>query len=358
MRKRFFVLHVIALFPVATFLITCAKEYSYEGGPLAQYTIEGSPTACTPVILSGNYIAGIDVDSSNYLQVTADVTIHGVYQISTIPVNGISFFASGKFTDTGKHLIKLACKGKPVSAGIFTIKIPGNTGCYITLKISNKTPSSYVLSGNTGDCSKPVISGRYIQYKAVTFGDTVVLNVNVAAPGTYKIQTDTANGVSFLASGYFSNIGNQTVTLTSTGTPDHPGLSYFNVHADSSQCNFSIPVEPMLPQAVFVLEYGYDTICQSTTVKGNYITGVQLNNTNTVSFTVGVIVVGNYSIYTNKINGIIFETSGKFSTLGEQTVVLMGRGVPSATGTYFFKPRINGPTPLGGDFCNYSVTVQ
>src|SRR5580765_648864 len=154
MRKLFLLLPVIALFLATMFLITCAKEYSYEGGPLAQYTIEGSPAECAPAILSGNYFAGVAVDESNYLQITLDVTLPGFYMISTIPFDGISFSGSGNFADTGKQVIKLACAGTPDSSGSFTIKITGNTsGCYITLKINNKAPSSYVLSGDPGDCS-------------------------------------------------------------------------------------------------------------------------------------------------------------------------------------------------------------
>jgi len=357
MRKPFLLLPVIALFLATMFLITCAKEYSYEG-PLAQYTMEGSPAECAPAILSGNYFAGVAVDESNYLQITLDVTLRGFYMISTIPVDGISFSASGNFTDTGKQVIKLACAGTPDSSGSFTIKMGGNTtGCYITLKINNKAPSSYVLSGNPGDCSNPVIKGRYIQDKQVTFDDTVVLGVKVATPGTYRIKTDTANGVSFSASGYFPNTGNQTVTLTSKGTPGEAGRFYFNVYADSTQCNFSIPVEPILP-AVYVLEYGYDTVCLHDTARGTYLSGVQLDNTNTVSFSVYATAVGNYSISTNKVNGMVFGTSGKFSVLGEQRMVLTGSGVPSATGTFLFRPFIIGPSPLGGNFCNFSVKVQ
>lgn len=114
----------------------------------------------------------------------------------------------------------------------------------------------------------------------------------------------------------------------------------------------------MLPQAVYVLEFPYDTICQAHIIYGKYVSGVQLNNTNTVSFSVFATVVGNYSIYTNKVNGIVFGTSGKFSELGEQTVVLTGSGVPSAAGTYSFSPAIIGPAPLGGNFCNFYVKVQ
>src|SRR5260221_11750453 len=99
-RKRFLLLPVIALFLATMSLITCAKEYSYEGGPRAQYTIEGSPAECAPAILSGNYFAGVAVDESNYLQITIDVTFRGFYIISSISVDAVSFSAFENFTET------------------------------------------------------------------------------------------------------------------------------------------------------------------------------------------------------------------------------------------------------------------
>lgn len=252
---------------------------------------------------SGNYSAGVAVNESNQLQVTADVTSKGYYNISTIPGNGILFSAVGNFTDTGKQVVTLACIGTPTSAGIFIVKIPGNNGCYITLNVKKKAPSSYTLSGYPADCSNPVISGKYEQYKQLTPNDTVVLYVNVVTPGTFIIQTDTVNGFNFSASGYFSATDNQIVTLSGVGVPNTTGCSFFNVYADSSKCNFSIPVEPGSPQAVYVLEYGYDTIGFHAEIQGNYISGVPLNNTNTVSFFVYAKAVGNYAIFTRKANG-------------------------------------------------------
>lgn len=358
MRNSFLFFSVIILLLFAMLLATCAKEYSYEGGPSAQYSIEGSPAECAPAILSGNYSVGVVVDESNHLQVTADVTSKGYYNISTIPVNGISFSSVGNFTDTGKQLVTLTGIGTPTSAGSFTVKIPGNNGCYITMNVKKKAPSSYTLSGYPADCSNPVISGKYEKDKQLTPDDTVALYVNVATPGTYIIQTDTVNGFSFSASGYFSKTGNQIVTLSSEGVPNTTGRSFFKVYADSSQCNFTIPVAPGLPQAVYVLEYPFDTICQGVKIQGKYISGVQLNNTNTVSFDVFVTVVGNYSIFTMNANGMVFGASGKFSVLGEQTVILSGSGTPSEAGNYKFVPAIIGPAPLGGNYCFYNVNVQ
>jgi uncharacterized protein (TIGR02145 family) len=52
---------------------------------------------------------------------------------------------------------------------------------------------------------------------------TITLVANVTTAGTYTIFTNTVNGVTFSASGTFGSTGNQTVTLTPTGTPTLAG---------------------------------------------------------------------------------------------------------------------------------------
>lgn len=359
MRKPLLIFSALML--VSVILFTCTKEYSYEGGPLAEYSIEGSPAECSPVILSGNYYEGVAADSASYLRITVGVTRAGFYNIFTTPANGISFSATGNFIDTGKQVVTLSCTGKPAAVGSFVIKIPGDNGCYFSLTVKNKTPSGYFLSGYPGDCENPGIGGRYAVNNKITNGDTITLHVTVVTPGTYKIQTDTVNGISFSASGYFSSTGNQTVKLACSGLPDAAGRIFFNVHADSSQCNFSIPIESGSPQAVYVLESGMSggsLYCTPQLVNGSYFSGVSLNNTNTVNITAYVTVIGTYSIYTSKINGMIFGSSGTFTTIGRQTVTLSGSGTPLTAGTFTFSPNIIGPAPIGGSSCGVDINVQ
>src|SRR5437763_109265 len=96
--KRLFLF--IALFSVLSFCITCKKEYSYEGGPLAAYSFKGTPGECAEYVLSGNYYKGAPLDSSDNVKVIADVKQAGSYVITTNTVDGISFSSSGVFTDT------------------------------------------------------------------------------------------------------------------------------------------------------------------------------------------------------------------------------------------------------------------
>ena len=359
MPKRKVVLPVMALFLISIFCVTCAKEYSYEGGPRAQYSIAGSPTECSPAIISGSYLVGVPLDSSNFLQVTANVTLRGSYQISTVPVNGLTFSASGRFSDTGKNIVKLLCSGKPLNEGTFEINIPGNNGCHVTLKVGPKKAASYILNSTTGECSSIAIKGPYIQNTALTNLNTIDVSVTVLSAGTYNIHTDSVNGISFSASGIFTKVGIQTVTLTSKGTPGEVGLADFIVRADSAQCNFNIPVAPKEPLAVYVLESNAPAnTCNFFAVNGNYLKGSQLNSTNTVGFTVYVKTPGNFSISTSKVDGIYFSASGQFTGMGQQVVTLKGNGVPVASGTYDFAPSIIGPAPLGGVVCHFSISVQ
>jgi len=359
MKKPFLILSATVLSSI--FLIRCAKEYSYEGGPQAEYTIEGSPAECAPVVLFGTYTEGIAVDSSDNLQVTVDVTLGGSYNIFTTSANGISFSATGNFTDTGKHVVTLASRGTPVAAGSYVIKIPGTNGCYFTLVVANKAPAGYTLTGSPTDCGNPGIYGRYAVDKDITAVDTVILHVTVTSPGTYNIKTDVVNGISFSGSGYFATTGDQTVKLTCTGAPDTPGRAFFNVQADSSQCSFSVPIETVQPQATYVLQSGTGNnfnACFPHTNQGSYIAGTPLNNSNTVSITAYITVPGNYSIYTAKVDGMVFGSSGNFAATGYQTVVLAGSGTPLSSGTFTYTPTIIGPAPIGGNACDFRIDVQ
>jgi uncharacterized protein (TIGR02145 family) len=62
-----------------------------------------------------------------------------------------------------------------------------------------------------------------VQGTSATGGATVTLEASVTTAGTYTVFTNTVNGVTFSASGTFAGTGNQTVTLTATGTPTLAG---------------------------------------------------------------------------------------------------------------------------------------
>ena len=360
MKKISFTYTIVCLLTLALFA-SCKKEYSYEGGLQAQYIVEGSPADCSPAVLSGFYVEGTAVGTGNTLQITIDVTRTGNYTIYTLPNDGVSFTASGNFADTGLHVVILKGSGAPDTAGIFTLKIPGEGGCNIMLNIMKKAPASYTLSGYPNDCGNPLIGGIYVVGTSIKPDDNVTLHVIVNTPGDYSISTDTIGGISFAASGQFTTSGAQTVVLGCNGLPENPGLFYFNVKADSSACSFSVPVQNAEPLATYVLQSGIgpsELVCTPQSIQGTYTAGKALNSSNTITISPYATLPGNYTISTNRINGVIFSASGNFPTAGAYSVSLMGSGTPQAPGTYTFTPQIIGPSPIGGASCDVSVSVQ
>jgi hypothetical protein len=99
-------------------------------------------------------------------------------------------------------------------------------------------------------------------------------------------------------------------------------------------------------------------VCAPQSVQGTYTANTPLNAANTMTITAFVKVLGNYTISTDKINGIIFSRSGTFTTPGEQSVTLYGSGVPIQSGTFTFVPQIVGPAPIGGESCGVDLVIQ
>lgn len=342
-------------------LASCQKEYSFEGGPQAAYVIEGSPTTCMPATISGFYIAGSPTGAGNTLQLTVDVNRSGNYTIFSLPADGISFSTSGNFADTGIHVVTLQCAGIPDTVGTALINIYGDNGCFVTVNVLKKAPASYSLVGYPVDCSSPTIAGNYIAGTNIMTSNTLTLQVIVNTPGNYKIATDTIDGFSFSTSGTFGASGTQTVVLNGLGIPDSPGLWFFTVHSDSSQCDFSIPVRSAEPLATYVLQSGTGAsslICSPQSIQGTYTAGVALNSTNTITISPYATLPGNYAISTGRINGILFSASGNFQAAGPYLIALKGTGTPLAAGTFTFTPFIIGPAPIGGKSCDVTITVN
>ncbi len=353
MRKPFIFIAALLIF----FCITCKKEYSYEGGPLALYTLNGAPNECQNYVVLGNYYHGVSLDTTDVVKVIADVRLAGRYFIVSDTVDGISFSSSGTFMDTGFQPITLVGSGVPASIGSFTIEVLGDSSCTFSVNVNDLPQATYTLSGTPNDCTAPIISGTYYTGKTLNDSNTVTENVLVAATGSYSISTNVIDGISFSASGVFAATGNQQIVLQGSGTINNSGRFYFTTTAVTSQCTFSIPVESNAPYASYVLESGLD-VCAEHTVSGSYIANTPLNIADSLTLEVYVSVVGNFTVATSKLNGIIFSNLGSFTTTGDQIIALYGKGTPVSSGTFTFVPEIIGYDPLGGESCGIDVTVQ
>lgn len=214
---------------------SCQKEYSYEGGPVANgaepvnFILEGAPDSCFDYVLNGNYSQGLALADDNTVTVMVNVFIPGPYSIKTGTVDGISFSKAGTFTSTGSQQLVLQGTGKPVNPGTFIFK--PNTGlssCTFNVTVSKEEPSaSYQLATNPdGTCSSYSAPGSYYHGTPLN-NNIIVVTVNVDVPGYFNISTNTLNGITFSRTGKFTTTGLQKVQLIGKGTPEKVGVFVF-----------------------------------------------------------------------------------------------------------------------------------
>lgn len=356
------------MFVLATsvFLLNaCEKEYSYEGGGFvnsetAVYNITDSSGNCSMQV-SGAYYTGTALTAGNVVTIEVYVTDTGTYNINTAIINGIQFSASGTFITTGTQTIALTGSGSPGSAGDFNYSIKGSCSFAIHVTQAPVVNGVFTLVGAPDQCTDALVSGTYISGRAVTSANTIVIKADVSSPGPYSIQTDTLDNISFSASGTFTNAGIQTITLTATGTPQHPSNLSFNIDGGASLCDVDVTVRNPEPLASYVLESGFGNtiaLCTGYTLSGDYIQGTPLTNSNYIALQVYVAETGNFTIATNVVNGVQFSYTGTFTATGTQHVNLYGSGTPAASGIFQFIPEIVGPHPIGGERCGLGVTFQ
>ena len=200
------------------------------------------------------------------------------------------------------------------------------------------------------NCINTNASGIYNKGTALNTTNTVLINVTVDTIGTYTIATANIYGVVFKASGIFTSVGAQTISLQGFGTPLSTGSYNFIPGADG--CKFPITFSSngsLAKDAVFALMGSPDS-CISTLVMGEYKKGIALNNTDSIVLKVNVGKPGTYSINTNANNGVIFLANGTFTGTGVTSVTMFGIGTPAFAGTFNFIPGSNG--------CFFTISVK
>jgi len=98
-------------------------------------------------------------------------------------------------------------------------------------------------SAITGDCLPKTVNGKYsVGVPLVADTNTISVNVNVTAAGTYLISTDTVNGFYFNSTGRFTTTGSNSIKLRSNGTPFAAGVNNFRISFDSTFCDVQVTV--------------------------------------------------------------------------------------------------------------------
>ena len=211
------------------------------------------------------------------------------------------------------------------------------------------------LKNDSGQCRQASVKGSYVTNVAMQDSNYVIVQVNFASAGRYKISTDTSNGFSFLDSGVTVATGLQSIRLKASGTPIAARQTSFFVTFDTSSCSFTIPVTDTAANsatpAVYTLA-GSPGNCANALVQGTYKAGTQLTSSNQVSIQLNVTKPGSYSISAGPLGGMSFGARGIFTTTGLQTVLLQGSGTPAAAGNDTI------PITAGGTSCSFVVTVS
>jgi hypothetical protein len=122
---------------LVTFTVTFGSSTCTFGITVAAGAGPGTFTAnCSSAIVNGTYKAGTALTATNTVDITVNVTAIGTYNISTAPMNGMTFAKSGTFTATGPITITLVGAGTPGTAGTSNIPMPGTTPCTFPVTVT------------------------------------------------------------------------------------------------------------------------------------------------------------------------------------------------------------------------------
>jgi hypothetical protein len=268
----------------------------------------GSPNACAPIIVSGNYSPGTTMGAGNIATVQVNVTTAGLINITTDTVAGIWFNFSGSMALGNNQNVTLTAHntipaGTTTGLKQFKVKL-GTSQC--TFDVNVAAPAS-----GTVNCSGAAPVGSYnatVVLDPVT--NTVQISVNVTTAGAYNITTDTVdtptNGIWFDASGTFPTApATVNVTLAGHGTPAAAGTFQLTVKFGTSTCTFSCTVAPPINTDHFPLTanswWSYDDVDGIIVTAGDSLYRLNINP---------ITLAGNtYRIFQNHDNTTLTDSS-------------------------------------------------
>lgn len=352
---------------------------------VASYNCAGTSTGTMTV---GTAVSGVSQT------VTANVTTVGAYNITTAPVNGITWSASGTFSGTGNQTITLNASGTPTTLGAnsFTLNTTPNcsfsrnvmsefTGTVCTTQITYASyPANVTIGGNfvsvikTGSPSTAAY-GTYCgvglpgnpQAPATSVGQQITYdftaplkNVQVLAIDfdTNDAHTVTAfmdatpvpvqlskfggtcqNDFVSTQSGNSASIARPTGSLSNivyniSSTTPYNKITFTGVSGTTSHalmfCNATAFPNATSGGTAVVSAY----TCSTASAGNLYVNTAPSSVTQTI--TANVTTVGTYSITTNEVDGVSFNAAGTFTAVGPQDIVLRATGTPTAIGTKTF----------------------
>jgi hypothetical protein len=200
------------------------------------------------------------------------------------------------------------------------------------------------------------VNGTYVKGKTLTPSNTLSVPVTVSKKGTYNIVAVSANGYSFSAGGQFMVGGAYTLTLAGLGTPTQATtsgdeLTFLdnNIDITDAVLKITVTVDSISPE--YTCNCG--TIVNNATLKPSQAATGSLD----LDISVPLDAIGaQYSITTNKVNGVQFSGSGTLLG-GVQRVSLIANGTPAKSGQQTFTITTNS-TATSGTTCSVNLPIQ
>lgn len=210
----------------------------------AVYSLGGAGGSCSGAILNGTYVQGLALASNNTLVLNITLTSPGAYSISTPTINGVTFSGSG-FLSAGATTVTLFGTGTPLSSGIYYFPVTGaGSSCNFSVSFLPSTSLAvFTLGGAPNNCTGATLSGAFDIGVPMNSSNSVVITVNVSSVGSYSITTANLVGIVFSATGVFTSLGTQNVTLFASGTPNNSGVYVFPILNNAGgSCSFTVSI--------------------------------------------------------------------------------------------------------------------
>lgn len=128
------------------------------------------------------------------------------------------------------------------ATGLFIFNLDSN--CFQYFNGTNWSKCLGEVKKNKLDCNSATVNGSFVVGQPLTGVNTITINVLVNVIDTFSISTNTLNGYSFSATGVFTFIGLNTITLYGSGTPVTAQNDNFTITfaGNTTTCNKTVSV--------------------------------------------------------------------------------------------------------------------
>jgi len=314
-------------------------------GNLIWGTCPGNITSldCNNAQHSGTLIEGVAAVqiSSTIAYTGGNGGIHAGQTIASTGVSGLIATCTSGYFGNGSGTVTYSISGTPVGSGTasFAISI-GGQNCTLTRLVN-------VVAAITNlDCGNSLHLGTLVN-------GVVASSVSSRIPytggngGGYTAQSVSSSGVTGLTGSITSGVltnGNDSVTLSITGTPSHSGTASFTITIGGQNCTLTRVVDPGLITGLS---------CSTAVNSGTLVQGLVASGASSlISYTGGN--AGSYyaqTISSTGVTGLTATLSAGNFVSGNGTISYIISGTPIGNGTASFA------ITIGGQICTLTRTV-